>query len=109
MERRIDLPEDYLSDIVSSITAAVPTDAIYVFGSYARGEEKSGSDLDLYIVTKDDREERFTRMGRVGRALLWMGMPKDILLSSKERFATRRDDISNIEYTVFREGVKVYG
>ena len=45
----------------------------------------------------------------MGRALLWMGMPKDILLSSGERFASRRDDKANIEYTVFREGVKVYG
>ena len=109
MGQRIRLPEDYLARIVASITAAVPTEEIYVFGSYARGEERRDSDLDLYVVTKDDAEGRFTRLGKVGRALLWMGMPKDILLSSGERFASRRDDKTNIEYTVFREGVKVYG
>lgn len=109
MTQKINLPARYLERVVSSIVDTVPTEAVYVFGSYARGEESRSSDLDLYIVTKDDEEGRFARTSRVGRALLWMGMPKDILLSSKERFASRRDDMAHIEYTVFREGVKVYG
>ena len=33
------LPIDHLDDIVGSIVSTVPTDAIYVFGSYARGEQ----------------------------------------------------------------------
>ncbi|WP_296012572.1 nucleotidyltransferase domain-containing protein [uncultured Adlercreutzia sp.] len=109
MTREINLPKEYLSRIVASIVDAVPTEAVYVFGSYARGEETRDSDLDLYVVTRDDDESRFTRAGRVGRALLWMGMPKDILLGSATRFAERRSNMADIEYVVAREGVKVYG
>ena len=47
------LPIDHLDDIVGSIVSTVPTDAIYVFGSYARGEQTPDSDVDLYVVTKD--------------------------------------------------------
>lgn len=107
--RKINLPDDFLQRVVSSIVSAVPTEAVYVFGSYARGSENSDSDLDLYVVTANDEESRFERAGRVGRALLWMGMPKDILLGSSSRFASRKENRANIEYLVAREGVKVYG
>lgn len=109
MAHTINLPEGYIQRIVSSVTSVVPTEAVYVFGSYARGEEHKESDLDLYVVTSDDAEGRFERMGRIGRALLWMGMPKDILVGSKERFAARKDSLADIEYLVSREGVRVYG
>ncbi len=109
MTQALNLPEEYLSRIVASIVEAVPVEAIYVFGSYARGEETDESDLDLYVVTRDDDESRFTRAGRVGRALLWMGMPKDILLGPANRFAERRSNMGAIEYVVAHEGVRVYG
>ena len=109
MARQINLPEAYLARIVDSITSTVPTEAVYIFGSYARGEETKESDLDLYVVTRDDDENRFERAGRVARSLLWMGMPKDVLLGSSERFSSRKVNLADIECTVAREGVKVYG
>lgn len=109
MARTINLPDGYLRRIVSSVTSAVPTEAVYIFGSYARGEQHQRSDLDLYVVTSDDAESRFERMGRIGKALLWMGMPKDVLVGSSERFASRKDNLADIEYLVAREGVKIYG
>ncbi|HIY83789.1 nucleotidyltransferase domain-containing protein [Rubneribacter sp.] len=109
MQKGIHLPTDYLNKIVESIVSSVPTTAIYVFGSYARGEESPGSDLDLYVVVPDDKESRFTRAGRIGNALLWMGMPKDIVVGSAKRFDERQHDMANIEYVVACEGVKMYG
>ena len=47
------LPIDHLDDIVGSIVSTVPTDAIYVFGSYARGEQTPDSDVDLYVVARE--------------------------------------------------------
>ena len=44
------LPIDHLDDIVGSIVNTVPTDAIYVFGSYARGEATAASDIDVIVV-----------------------------------------------------------
>ena len=103
------LSDNYLQKIVSCIISAVPTDSVYIFGSFARGEETANSDLDIYVVTKDSEENRFESAGKIGRALLWMNMPKDIIANSSSRFNERRNSLSNIEYTVAREGVKIYG
>ena len=107
--KRINLPQDYLNRVVASIVSVVPAEAIYIFGSYARGEESVDSDLDLYIVTQGAETERFEQMGKIGRSLLWMGMPKDILVGSHNRFDKRKNNMTDIEYVVHREGIKVYG
>lgn len=72
---RIALPDEMLERIVDSITGAVETERIYVFGSYARGDQREDSDLDLYVISSED-ENRFKLGARVGRALLWMPMLK---------------------------------
>jgi len=66
------LPIDHLDDIVDSIVSTVPTDAIYVFGSYARGEQTPDSDVDLYVVTKDAAKRPLAYGALVRKALLWM-------------------------------------
>ena len=64
------LPIDHLDDIVGSIVSTVPTDAIYVFGSYARGEQTPDSDVDLYVVTKDAAKRPLpTALGSQGASL----------------------------------------
>lgn len=105
----VNLPEEQLEKIVSSITSAVSARAVYVFGSYARGEEGPESDLDLYVVVDEGERSRFESAGAIGRSLLWMGMPKDIVVGSAQRFASRMNSLANIEYVVAREGVKIYG
>ena len=102
------LPIDHLDDIVGSIVSTVPTDAIYVFGSYARGEQTPDSDIDLYVVTKDAAKRPLAYGALVRKALLWMKRPKDVLCSSSDAFAQRSHDLSTPEYIVAREGVKIY-
>ena len=83
------LPIDHLDDIVGSIVNTVPTDAIYVFGSYARGEQTPDSDIDLYVVTKDAAKRPLAYGALVRKALLWMKRPKDVLCSSSARTTSR--------------------
>ena len=105
---QIALPYATLTKVIESITDTVDADQIYVFGSYARGDQNSESDLDLYVVSKDDTN-RFAQMGQIGRSLLWMKMPKDVLVSSKSRFDMQREDPGSIESVITREGVLLYG
>jgi predicted nucleotidyltransferase len=105
----VSLNSDFIERIVNSVISAVPTEKIYLFGSYARGEATPDSDVDIYVVTKDTAESRFAQMGRIGMALLWMGMPKDVLAGPVDHFEARKDNLFNIEYTVSREGVVIYG
>ena len=46
-----DLGEERLRLIVGSVTGAMPTDEIIIFGSYARGEATDESDVDILVLT----------------------------------------------------------
>lgn len=113
----VNLPQEYLDRVVSDISRAVPTDSVYIFGSYARGEETPDSDLDLYVITSDDQEKSFEYGRRVRLALPWINswsegsLPKgkDIVCGSRASFRRRSNDLSAIEHIVAREGVKIYG
>ncbi len=104
----IALSDEYVDRIVDSIIAVVPAEQIFIFGSYARGEEREGSDIDLYVIT-DDARGRFRSMDDIAYALLWMDRPKDVIANSKAQFDVRKNSRSAVEHMVDREGVLVYG
>ena len=95
--------------IKESILKVVPAIAIYLFGSYAYGEPKSGSDLDIYVVvpTKEmcgteiycdvimDYHKKSSK-------------PIDLLFGDEENF-NNRARFPTLERKIYREGVKVYG
>jgi predicted nucleotidyltransferase len=47
-----------LDTLVKIIVETVPTEQIYLFGSYAYSAPHKDSDLDIYIVMKDDAPMR---------------------------------------------------
>ncbi len=47
-----------LARFVAAVRAEVPVDAVYVFGSAARGEEREDSDLDVVVVSPAFRTMR---------------------------------------------------
>ena len=47
------LPEEMRNEIIESLKPLDP-EMVVLFGSYANGEPNEDSDIDLYIVTKDD-------------------------------------------------------
>lgn len=99
-----------LEKMVQSIITTVPTDTIYIFGSYARGEETKDSDIDLYIVTDKlgNNKIDYSAMADVGMALLWMNRPKDIICLSKDEFSRRSKRSTGLERIVAKEGVRIY-
>lgn len=110
MAHTINLPEKILDRLVECVVSTVPTDSIYLFGSYARGEETENSDIDIYVVTNkfDNNKIDYPAMADVGMALRWMNRPKDIFCLSKEEFLRRAGRNTGLERVVAREGVKIY-
>ena len=47
------LPEELRNEIIERLKPLDP-EMVVLFGSYANGEPNENSDIDLYIVTKDD-------------------------------------------------------
>jgi len=93
------------------ILEKVPTDQIWLFGSYAYGTPNKDSDIDIYIVMKDDAQMReLDAMAEVHGGMFdrRMLIPADILAIKRNRFDYRAENFS-MENKIKREGVLLYG
>ena len=45
---------DQIAILKDLILETIPVEQIYLFGSYANGTPTSDSDLDMYVIMKDD-------------------------------------------------------
>jgi len=103
--------KDDLETLKEIILEKVPTDQIWLFGSYAYGTPNKDSDIDIYIVMKDDAQMREldamdeVNGGRFDRRML---KPCDILAIKRSRFDDRATG-ATMERKIKREGVKIYG
>jgi predicted nucleotidyltransferase len=107
----IDEIKDDLETLKEIILEKVPTDQIWLFGSYAYGTPHKNSDIDIYIVMKDDAQMREldamseVNGGRIERRML---KPCDILAIKRNRFDYRAENFS-MERKIKKEGIKIYG
>lgn len=114
----IDEIKDEIDALKEIILKTVPTEEIYLFGSYAYGTPHKNSDIDIYIVMKDDapmREVDAMTDVECGRFEHIMNRPPnaqcrpvDLLALKKNRFIYRTTG-RTLEKTVAEKGVKIYG
>jgi len=99
-----------LDKLKELIVNAIPVEQIYLFGSYAYGTPHKDSDLDLYVVIKDDVPMRDLDAGLQIRFAIARkkSMPVDIIAKKKNDFINRLDDLT-LERKVSRDGIKIYG
>jgi predicted nucleotidyltransferase len=100
-----------LSAIAKVIAASVPVEEIYLFGSYAYGTPSEDSDIDLYLVFKDDMQMREYEALATARKLMFGVLNKsiDLLGQKKEKFLYRSTGFATIEKEVCSKGVKLFG
>jgi len=72
--------EEFLKEVVKRIVSAVDPEKIILFGSYAYGEPKKGSDLDILVVVKDEVESCRKVASEVYGALCGLLIPKDVVV-----------------------------
>ena len=89
--------------MASRIVAQFHPDQIILFGSHARGDAHPDSDVDLLVVMPVDGSKR-EKMIEIGVALHDIPLPKDIIVSTPEEFAWRKEIIGTIERPAVREG-----
>ena len=107
MDKSVQTELDKLKELIIN---AIPVEQIYLFGSYAYGKPHKYSDLDLYIVLKDDVPLRDLDAGLQIRMAIARkkSMPVDIIAKKKKDFTDRLNDIT-LERIVNRDGIKIYG
>jgi len=107
MDEKIQTELDKLKEIIAK---TLPIDQIYLFGSYAYGNPHKDSDLDLYIVLKDEVEIR-----EIDASIEIMSaicdvktMPVDIITTKKSRYLWLKNG-PTMERKIAREGILLYG
>jgi predicted nucleotidyltransferase len=101
---------EQITAIKEVILQTIPVEKIYLFGSYAYGNPREDSDLDIYVVMKDDAPYRETEAAQK----IWTAihgkksMPADILVARSSRFQYRLS-APTLEQEVSERGIAIYG
>ena len=99
-----------LKEISQIIAQTVPVESIYLFGSYAYGTPCKDSDLDLYVVFKDELPMR--EIDALTEIRIAIDSVKknhvDLLGLKQNRFHDRKLH-ATLERKIAREGIKLYG
>jgi len=102
--------KENLNEISQVIAKTAPVESIYLFGSYAYGTPNKDSDLDLYVVFKDEMQKR--ELDAITDILVaispFHNMSMDILGLKQNRFNARKQ-FATLERKIAREGVRLYG
>ena len=99
-----------LNKLKDLIISTVPVEQIYLFGSHAYGNPRKDSDLDLFVVLKDEVQLRDIEAAINIRLAVCehQSMPLDLLVIKKSRYLERKS-APTLERKVAREGILIYG
>src|ERR1700730_16010756 len=95
--------EPVLGEMVRRLVEVYSPLRIYLFGSKARGDDGPDSDYDLLVVLPDDAPQPLRDGGLGYRALLGLGVAKDVLVCTKTYFDSRQHLRASLPATVTHE------
>ena len=96
-----------IGKMVQRIVRQFWPEQVILFGSYARGDANADSDVD-FLVVMPVHDSKAHQEVMIGVALHDFAVPKDIVVTTPEEFAWRKDIIGTIEYPAVREGKVLY-
>jgi uncharacterized protein len=99
---------EWVPDLVRQVVALLEPEAVWLFGSVARGDDNGDSDIDLLIVLpRFDPAETMRLKQRVHRSVS-VPVPFDVAFTDPERFAQRSRIAGTLERAALLEGRLVY-
>ena len=106
----MDINVPKIDTIVSIIVSIASPDQIILFGSYARGDNREKSDIDLLILKKG-LKDRHDLVSSIYCAFLDndIGIPVDVLAIDYDRYLELSNEIGYVYKTIKKEGKVIYG
>lgn len=103
-------PDDAsLERLLERLVAVYRPHAVYLFGSRATGGSRPDSDYDLLVVVPDDTPAERLSLVAAYEAVRATRVPADVFPCRRSVFEARKGEVGTLPYTVWREGVRVYG
>ena len=107
----VKISNQLIDTMAQQIVREVDPERIVLFGSWARGEGKDGSDVDLLVVEREPfgpNRSRRREAARIWRCLAEFRIAKDILVYSVGELARWQDSAHHVIARALREGRVLY-
>ena len=101
------LAEETLQEIIRRVVEVAHPERIILFGSAARGEMDSNSDVDLLVIRSGEFDYR-SIVGNIYMNLHGVGQAVDVIMATPEQVEQYRDTHCLIIAPALREGREVY-
>ena len=98
--------ESELKKLASKIKEITPATKIYLFGSYAYGTPNEDSDIDLCILT-DENRRKLEILREIRRNVGDINYPLDILVYKTDEFNERVNNKYIMESKIYKDGVEL--
>jgi predicted nucleotidyltransferase len=87
--------QEDLALVMQAIVSNTPIEALFLFGSWAYGEPKADSDIDIYLVIPDNDSDLIELNAEIRYALYKkLSLPLDLLIAKKSVFERRRKELT---------------
>jgi predicted nucleotidyltransferase len=96
-----------IKKMVQRIVRRFHPERVILFGSHARGDAGPDSDVDLLVVMAVHGSRREQQVD-IRVALHDVPVPIDVVVTSPEDFAWRKETVGTIEYPAAKEGKVLY-
>ena len=109
MEGNMETPEREIEQIKDRLVRQLSPKKIYLFGSFADGTANDGSDVDIYIIVKDDTGNLVDLTADAYKSIRSVRhRAVDIVIGTESGFENRKNR-TGIENEVMNKGVLLYG
>jgi predicted nucleotidyltransferase len=101
--------QEELNILIQAIASNTKIESIFLFGSWAYGEPRQDSDLDIYLVIPDNDADIYELNAEIRFALYKkLTLPLDLVIAKKSMFE-RRSKLLTLENIIEKQGVRIYG
>jgi len=107
----LEVTEEVIQEIVRRFVSVADPRQIVLFGSWARGDARADSDVDMLVVEDGPFNAQNSRRDaavRLDRALRGLAVPVDILVFTPEEVEKWRRSINHVVFDALHEGRLLY-
>jgi len=100
--------DSVLEEATRRLVTELSPSKVYLFGSRSRGDATPDSDYDFLVVVSSSEERPLRRAQKAYRALRGLGIAKDVIVTTADRFDRMKILEASLEHEVPTEGL-LYG